>query len=454
MKTLTARMTAGFALLLTLTTGLALLLGRWLIEREMRASLITLHTAEAREIGGDLPPDAARLPREQLAVALRDHLEGDSDLFLFQVHEAGGRVIFRSNNLGGALLPVLAAHGEPWIVDVPPHGRLLISEFARNGHHIQVASRLAPTEQVLQQYEEVGLGLIAGVALLSVALGRLFSRVMLRPIRAIEQTARHIGAANLGQRIPVPPGRDEIAELARLLNAMLDRLEASFRQVGQFSADASHELKTPLTLIRLQVERLRRQVADHPDASATVDGLLEDIARMQRLVENLLFLARAESGALQLSHETQDTGAFLADVAEDAAVLAEDRGLRFVLENTGAGRARFDPGLVRQVLFNLVSNAMAASPAGGRVTLRSALADGRWRVEVLDEGPGLPPEQLARLFERFVQLPRKEPAPAGGAGLGLAICRGIARQHGGEVTAENRGDRPGLRVRLELPADG
>lgn len=454
MKSMTARLTAGYALAVTGAVVVALITGRWLLEREMIGGLSMLHEAEHREVVQQLDGEPATMPEAELVRRMHEHAVADEHLFFFQVHDATGRILFRSASLGETVLPDLSNTNQHWTMSLPPHGRVHTSEFTEGARHFQIGTRLAPTDILLAEYTRISLGLTGFVAVASLGLGYGISRLALGPIRDIERTARRIGADNLSERIPVAPGRDEIAQLARLLNAMFDRLEASFRQVAQFSADASHELKTPLTLIRLNAERLRTRLAENPAAVSAVEDLLEEIAQMNRMIESLLFLAKAESGALTLMREPHATDTFLASVAEDAAVLAEDRGGRLEVERSEPGTVRFDQGLMRQVLLNLVSNAVAVMPGGGAVAVRSYFDAGRWRIEVRDEGPGLPSDQLERMFERFVQLPRPAGSPAGGSGLGLAICRGIARRHGGEVTAVNRPDRKGLCVTVELPAEG
>ena len=183
-----------------------------------------------------------------------------------------------------------------------------------------------------------------------------------------------------------------------------------------------------------------------------VDNLFEASAQMNRLIEGLLFLAKAEGGGLPLARAAHDTTAFIQSIAEDAAVLAEDRKLHFVLERNDAGTVSFDPNLTRQLLFNLVSNAVAIMPENGGFALASFRAGDRWWIEVRDEGPGLPHDQLERVFERFVRLPRETIAPDNsGHGLGLAISRGIARLHGGDIRAANRSDRRGLVMTVDLP---
>ncbi len=450
-RTLTWKTTLRFAVLVTATTMLVLAAGAWLLDRQMRRGLTLLHEGEARELTGFLA-GAARTPEAVRERVLRDS-QGDAEWFFIQIHDEAGNVLFRSANLGSAVLPDLSP-GRRRVVDLPGVGGVQLTEVRENGWHIQVGSPLTMERLLLADYARVSAGLVALAGLAALGLGYGFSRVTLRPLRVIAETARRVSGENLRERIRVPDTQDEMAAVARVLNQTFDRLEASFEQVRRFAADASHELKTPLALMRLNAERLRgRPGADE----AGLDELLEAVGRMQTVIDRLLFLARAEGGGLALEREPVRVAEFLADFAEDAAVLVEEAGGSFEVTGCDAGEARVDAGLVRQLLLNLVANAARVSPRGGRVTLEARRDGdaGTWRFTVTDEGPGLPPEQLERVFGRFVRFepehaPRTEGVP--GHGLGLAICRSIAQVHGGSIRAENRTDgRGGLRVVVELP---
>jgi two-component system heavy metal sensor histidine kinase CusS len=179
---------------------------------------------------------------------------------------------------------------------------------------------------------------------------------------------------------------------------------------------------------------------------------LQETIYLTETLERLLTLAKADSSVLPLKLKSSLTSDYISQFAEDAKLLAESRGLKLVVAQNGSGTAVFDHGWIRQVLFNLLSNAMRHSPPGGIITCHSQCAEGRWTVEVWDEGPGVPPEQLAAIFERFVQLtPRSEPGT--GAGLGLAICKSIIELHKGVISARLRTDRSGLIVQFILPLD-
>ena len=452
-RSLTFRLSWQFAVLLTASTVAVLAVGGWMLERQAVRGIELMHEVEGEEIAELLGVDPA-LTSEEIGRRIREDADSDAALYFIQVHNEAGVVLFRSANLGDSLLPDLSQSEPHWTTQLPRVGEVRVSEFYSGPWHVQVASPLQPVNRLLRDYLQVSAFLIMGVALAGMGLGYGFSRVTLKPVRVIEETARRIGADNLRERIPVPAARDELAGLATLLNQMFDRLEASFEQVKRFTADASHELKTPLALIRLNADRLRARVANDPEASAGLEDLLEEIGRMNRIIESLLFIAKAESGTLPLEMKERPVAEWLAPFAEDARVLAEDRGVRFELSRSDAGVMRLEPALMRQLLLNLVSNALNVSPAGGLVALESVHTEHGWWFVVTDEGPGVAEEKLGKIFERFVRF---EPSPgaAGGAargqGLGLAICRSIVELHAGVIRAENRTDgRSGLRVVVEL----
>ncbi|PTX92668.1 ATP-binding protein [Opitutus sp. ER46] len=451
MKSFTLRLTVRFAVLVTLTTAAVLAVGGMLLNHQVVRGLELLHEVEAQElrdlIGGD--PDIAPAA---LAERIKRDSDNDAALFVIQVLNGGGKVVFRSDNLRDTVLPVGHAP-EHRTIALPALGRVHLSSFPFGTYQIQIGSPLEPSERLLRDYVRISVMLVIAVGLASVGLGYNFSRATLRPIRAIEETARRIRGDRLTERIPEPPGHDELAALTRLLNQMFDRLQESFEQVRQFTADASHELKTPLALIRLNVEKLRGGRTTETENEAALADILEEIARLNQVIESLLFLAKSESGALNLPLVPVVVPKLMAAFAEDADVLAEDRGVRFHLARNEEGEIRGDADLLRQMLLNLVINAMSVSPPNGVVTLESfALANG-WCFVVVDEGPGLPEAQLARVFQRFVRFDHgaAAPRPRPGHGLGLAICKGIVDLHRGTLRAENRTDRSGLRVIVELP---
>lgn len=357
----TFRLTLRFALLVTATTAAVFTVGGWLLVQQIERGLQMMHEVEARELGELLGPSTGRTPAE-IAARIRRNADSDVALFVIQIAGSQGDVVFRSENLGAAIMPVGERDIQHWTTTLPFLGRVHISNFTHGPWRIQIGSPLQPSERLVQNYVQVGIMLTMGVAVLGIVLGYAFSRDTLKPLRVIEAAARRIRADNLSERIPVPAGRDELASLARLLNETFDRLEVSFRQVRQFSADASHELKTPLALIRLNAEKLRLRLADDAEGSEALDDILEEITQLNQVIDRLLFLAKSESGALALELQPLVLETLIQGLAEDAQVLAEDRGVRFAVTRSVPGELRAESDLLRQLLLNLVTNAVAVSP--------------------------------------------------------------------------------------------
>jgi len=447
MNSLTARLAAAFAIMATLTLAAILVAGRWILDRQVVAGIDLLNQAEFDEISAEIngPFGPAVID------ALTEHALLDAPMFFFQVHESGGAILFRSQNLGANELPATSGIEPHRTEDVAELGVLRISEFQLGQQHMQIAASLEPLNTLLAAYTRMSVGLVAVVALVSVLMGVVFSRIALRPIREIGRTARRIGADNLAERIPVPATRDEVADLALLLNRMFDRIESGFTEVRRFTAEASHELKTPLVLARLQAEKLARDGHLSREQTEAMNSLLGELDRLQRVIDNLLFLAKADAGVMQLNLREQDPQTFIEAFAEDAMVLAEDRDTKFSLLANEHGRARFDTEWMRRVLLNILTNALKFGPRGSTLALESRVAPDAWRITLTDDGPGVPEAELERIFSRFVQLSERTSEEVEGAGLGLAIARSILQLHGGTIRATNRTDRAGLRMTIEIP---
>jgi two-component system heavy metal sensor histidine kinase CusS len=300
-------------------------------------------------------------------------------------------------------------------------------------------------------YRLVFFGLLGTALVLSVVVGYGLSRLILHPVRVIQTTANRIRSDNLSQRIPVGNVKDEVSQLAAFLNQMFDRLEMSFAEIRRFAAEASHELKTPMSLVALHAERLLVSEGLTPQQRDSVAVILEELGRVNRIIDELLFLSRADAGAVLVELRAQSPVALLSAFAQDASALSEHDGKVFAWSHRGNGEVNVDGPRLRQVLLNLLTNALRVSPRGGVIHLDSTLAAGVWRVSLVDEGPGLTPEECERIFERFVRLPSPMQDQRG-SGLGLAISRSIVSMHKGRIWATSRDVGRGLRVVIEIPA--
>lgn len=449
MKSIGARLTGWYAFSATITLACLFVAGFELLESRLIHGLDLLNTAEFEQIRAHLGPDYQALTPEVIDRRIRETTDYASVLFYINIDTAQERNIFNSTNLKGREIPDVPGQRR-YNADVAGLGELRVGEFVLPPFDVTIGTSLQQVREVMRGYVLVCLALLAGMLLASVAIGFGLSRLVLRPVRLIRETASHIGSDNLSERIPVSDVRDEISDLARFLNQMFDRIESAFNQVHRFTADASHELKTPLSLVRLHAEKLLVDGGLAPAHQEAVLVQLEEIGRLNQVIDGLLFLSRAEAQAIRLDLKSQDPGRFIRGFPQDACALTEHHGQRFAHSHAGEGRAAFEEKWLRQVLLNLLTNAIKVSPPGGLITLHSVVADGIWRVSLTDQGPGLTVEQRERMFDRFVRFT----APGvedHGSGLGLAICRSIISLHGGRIFAVPGAGGTGMQVVFEIP---
>jgi two-component system heavy metal sensor histidine kinase CusS len=449
-KSIGARLTVWYALTATATLAILFVAGYYMLQDHMIHQLDLLNEQEFKQLRSHLGPNYETLTPAVINERIRDATESGSALFYIDMHGPMTNRFFKSNNLHGQSIPDIPGQ-RAFRADVPGIGTLRVSEFLLPPFEVTVATPLAPVDDVMSGYVKTCAALLAAMLLASVAIGYGLSQLVLGPVRAIRATANRIRSDNLKERIPVGEVKDEISQLARLLNQMFDRLESSFDQIRRFTADASHELKTPLSLVRLHAERLLMNSSLDAPQKEAVHVQLEELARVNQIIDELLFLSRADAQAIAVELKPQGPAAFLQAFAQDASALAEHHGRRFTYTHEGEGDVAFEAKRIRQVLLNLLANALNVSPPGGRISLRSQVADGMWRVSVEDEGPGLTPEQRAQLFERFVRFGAPSSTDKG-SGLGLAISRSIVQLHKGRMFAQSGDEGRGLRMVFEIPA--
>ncbi len=452
MRSIGARLALWYAGAATLTLVCLFIAGYYLLQNQLIRGLDLLNKAQFAQLSAHLGEDFAALNAQLIDARIRETSNFSSVLFFITIDDPKGpvRPVFYSTNLRG--LPIPDVPGQRvFNAKLPSIGELRVGEFILGPFDVTIGTPLNSVRQTMRDYSKICIWMLAVMVAISVGVGLALSRLALRPVRLIRETANHISSDNLSERIPVASVRDEISELAQLLNQMFDRLESAFNQIRRFTAEASHELKTPLSLIRLQAEKLL--VHGNLDAvnEESVYMQLEEISRLNQIIEELLFLSRAEARDIDLHLTEQDPEALLATFSQDARVLSEHRGLLYMHTHQGAGSVLVEPRWLRRVLLNLLSNALNASPPQGTVTLRSVVEDRVWRVSLDDQGPGAAAELRERIFERFFRLTGTSSVDDNGSGLGLAICRSIISLHGGRIWAE-AAPGSGLRVIFTLPA--
>jgi signal transduction histidine kinase len=293
-----------------------------------------------------------------------------------------------------------------------------------------------------------GLLLVAGISLLIAALAAvLMASSITSPIRRLQRSTERIADGDFTERAKVE-GPPEIRGLARSFNSMTERISRLMEQQRSFAGDASHQLRTPLTALRLQLERAAEMVDDDPEgARERIEAASEETERLQRLVEGLLMIARSEGSPQQPG--PVDVSALVHERAEVWAPFADERGVRLLTSAPDGLRALAIPNALEQIVDNYVDNALGVAAAGDTIYIVASTHGDAVGVHVVDEGPGLSPEHLARAFDRFWRAPD---APHGGSGIGLAVVQHLALLSGGRAELHNRTDRSGLDACVLLPA--
>jgi signal transduction histidine kinase len=340
----------------------------------------------------------------------------------------GDVVRWRSKNLAA---PGFAAHGAGWS-NVKQGGeslRLLVRD--ESGITFAIASNLQDAHEVIFT---LGLALLAGlpVALAFAWLGgRRLAAAAVAPVEEMARAAERVTANRFDQRVPVPAVPDEIQRLAHVLNATLDRLERSYQQALRFSADASHELKTPLTVLRSSIEAVLDSSSLGDNERAAIEGLMQQTKRLTNITTSLLLLARADAGRLVMDVREHDLAVLTEACVEDARIMAEAHNVKVRCELPAYAPARVDALRYSQIASNLLDNAVKYNQRSGEV--RVTLSDGgtAWRLSVANTGQGIAAEHRVRLFERFFRA--EHSTEDTGHGLGLGLARELARAHGGDV---------------------
>ena len=300
-----------------------------------------------------------------------------------------------------------------------------------------------------------GIG-IPLLLILSTLGGYLLARKSLSPVAAMTARAQQISASTLHDRLPVLNEGDELGHLASVFNELLARLDAAFEQQRQFIADASHELRTPVAIVRGEAELALAKNARTPDelrlALRTIE---EEMQGLQRIVEDLFLLARAHAGERLLQPAELYLGELASESVRAARSLAARKHITLSYEGSTDLPMRGDEALLKRLVLNLVDNAIKYTPDGGRVTVLSKEVEGNYVIDVRDTGNGIPPEARARVFERFYRAERSRRVgePTSGAGLGLAIASWIAEAHGGSLALAST-DTSGSVFRFTVPKRG
>jgi len=315
---------------------------------------------------------------------------------------------------------------------------------------VEVGAPTTPMDTMLEQLLTLlGIGLPL-VVLVGIGGGYLLVGRALAPVDQISRKAERITQHNLGERLPVPRTADELERLSLSLNLMIQRIEDALLNSKRFVADASHELRTPLTVLRAELENLISSGHLTLELREAVGSVLEEVDRLGRIVEQLFALSRLDAGEARAEWVSFDLAELAATTADQMGLLAKDKGIAVSCDANRRVPVKGDRARLKQVVVNLLDNAIKYTPEHGVIQLRVAAINGRAVLEVSDSGIGIPREAVPHIFDRFYRVDQARTRDAGGAGLGLSIVRSICAAHGAEVDVESDVGS-GSRFRIRLP---
>ena len=365
----------------------------------------------------------------------------------YQVYDAAtGALLVQSDAiepLGLTFTPaeVKAFRDEPRLHDIQTdYGRLRLTNSVVTGssgrtYLVQVGGSLAGMDAALRRFLQLLLWGVPAGLLVAVLGGRWIATAALGPLLRFADAARHIDVTNLRQRLPVRGVHDELDDVAHAFNETLGRVEDAVGEMRQFSTALAHELRTPIAALRGEIElAAMRPDGDRPTAASQ----LEELDKLTRLIDQLLTLARAESGQIPLARERVDLGALAVSVVDQVEAVAQASGLDLQVDVADEVAVAGDAEWLERLLLNLLDNAFKFTPRGGAVRVQVASLAGQARLEVSDTGIGMPPEVLSHVFERFYRADPARSSSARGVGLGLSLVKWIVDRHDGVVQARSQ----------------
>ncbi len=434
------------------------------LERYLQKSLEESLTKQARSIGDVLLVNINQSGQDYVDNEITEHYSPEINGRFIRVTRANGKQIYVSGlPKDGTFDPALvAAPRFPLTreftreMELPDGHELLLHGLpyrARDGAQflIEVAAPYNQIESVLRGLLltfALGLPLIVALA---IGGGYLLMRRALHPVDEIRQKAAQITSRNLSERLPVVHTGDELERLATDLNRMIARLEESFLQINRFSADASHELRTPLTVLQGELEAIAQKGQGLPDdVRDTIGSALEETQRLSKIVASLLAISRLEAGEARVQPVRLDFAELARTTTDQMKLLAEEKRISLTSDGSEPVEIQADPSRLKQVVVNLLDNAIKYTPEGGNVSISVMRRDDHAVLEVADSGLGISADDLPHVFERFYRADKARSRQMGGTGLGLSIVRSICLAHGGQITVNSTEGRGSL-FRVELP---
>ena len=442
LRSIRVRLTLWFVLLLAITLAIFCAALYLALRHNLNSTLNDSLEGRAEIVSG-LVVDADQVDVAALTIP-GDPVEGEE---FVRVFDSSGNLVF--DNSGEKFRPpddptavnaALTGSRTRRSLDLGPELRALTAPIRANGQVIGAVEVGLATDDVHSTLRTLLIIIAVSypLALIIASGGGVFlAGRALSPIDGLTRTARKISAEDLSQRLNMRLPDDELGRLARTFDEMIARLDEAFRRQRQFTADASHELRTPLTAIKGQTEVALQRDREPAEYRSVLRNVNLEVDRMIRLVSSLLTLARADAQQVALAKESISLGTVVTDAAEQVRPAADNKGVLMRLRNGGETRLTADQDLLLQLMLNLLDNAVKHTPSGSSIEVSWSMEGGYAKVVVSDEGPGIPPEHLPHIFDRFYRVDRARSRAAGGVGLGLSISRWIAQAHGGSIEADN-----------------
>jgi heavy metal sensor kinase len=467
-RSLGFRLVTWYASVLTLVFVLLGVLTLIYLRHYLEANLLDSQARRAQQIADTLLARLDRTGESALAQEVEELYSPAANERFIRITRGDGRVLYASgkptdNTFDPSRVPVLRPESpiEHYRKESVPGGALLIATLkyrppkgsrgsAGPPYIVEVGASAERTETTLRQVLlmlAVGLPVTVSIA---VAGGFALVRRALKPVERIAHEAEAITQHNLSQRLPVMQTGDELERLSLSLNHMIGRLEDAIQSSKRFVADASHELRTPLTVLRGELEGLALDEQLKLRTRESLGSMLEEVDRLAEIVEGLLALSRLDAGEGQAESVRFDLFELAAITADQMGLLAEDKNITIIREGEPEITVEGDRARLKQVVVNLLDNAIKYTPDGGSVRLRITREDGHAVLDVVDSGVGIPPEALPHVFKRFYRVDNARSRGQGGAGLGLSIVKSICAAHRVTVEVDSLPGR-GSRFRLKFP---
>jgi heavy metal sensor kinase len=315
---------------------------------------------------------------------------------------------------------------------------------------VQIGVSLGPRDTALSHLLRISLWLVPAGTLLALLLGWWMARRVLQPVEALSGAAREIGISELHKRLPIRGAGDELDRLAIAFNEVLERLEKAVAQMKDFTASISHELRTPLTALRGEAEIALAQAGTESECRRVLESQLEEFEKLTRMINQMLTLARAEAGQIELARDTANLSALARSLVEQMEPVASSKGVSLSTRQDGDVMVTGDASWLERAVLNLIDNAIKFTPGGGAVEVSVRRQGSEAILEVIDNGVGITQQALPHVFERFYRGDPSRSSETEGTGLGLSLVEWIVREHRGRVGVESRPGKGSI-FRITLP---